>query len=239
VFGPGVLFSRLAGFVSHYYSHPAYQPLWEKLNGHHVQVGINNFGSWMLSIVNGQFKISTVNITTGIPGCRGRAAARSWDQARKKNSAQPEQLPEIFPKPTITIVGPLRAFMRLGSTRDLSQARKLGLSLNGDLTLALSLAQIFKNPPMDFTERLSGWVGDHAAVRLTQWGSGIYRRLKQGPGQIAEMGTEYLQEEALLLPTVSEIEDWMNAVDTLRDDVERLSARINLLQSSAEHGHAE
>jgi ubiquinone biosynthesis protein UbiJ len=205
--GPEILFSRLTGFVSHYYSHPAYQALWQKLDGHRIQVSINTFGSWMLNIINGQLAINAVNYVTA---------------------------PEIFPKPTITITGPLRAFIHLGSTRDLPQAKKLGLTLSGDLTLALSLAQIFKNPPIDFTERLSGWVGDHAAVRLTQWGSGLYHRLKQGPGQIAGMGTEYLQEETLLLPTASEIEDWMTAVDILRDDVERLSARINLIQPNAQ-----
>lgn len=207
--GPQMLFSRLTAFVSRYYRHPAYQPLWQKLNGHAIQIGIQGFGDWVLDIVDGQLEIITLDGTASEPA------------------------------PTITITGPLKAYLRLASTRDLPEAKQLGLCITGDLTLALSLAQIFKNPPIDFTERLSGWIGDNAAVRLTRWGSKLYHHVKQGPRQMADMTTEYLQEEALLLPTAMEVEDWMLAVDTLRDDVERLAARINLLNTTAQHTHAK
>lgn len=211
---PQILFTRLAGFINRYYQHPAYQPLWKKLDGHAIQVNVDAFGSWILNILHGQLQITVVN-----------------DASTATHSPT---------SPTITCQGPLRAFFRLAGTQDLHQAQSLGLQITGDLSFALSLAQTFKNPPIDFTERLSGWIGDNAAVRLTQWGSKFYRRLKQGPQQIASMTTEYLQFEAELLPSPEEIDDWMAAVDILRDDVERLSARIDLNLSCLEkHAYAE
>jgi ubiquinone biosynthesis protein UbiJ len=209
--GPQVLFSRLAQFVSRYYGHPAYQPLWKKADGHVIQMGIAGIGDWRLSIVNGELQVSALKTDT-----------------------------EITPiPPTITITGPLRAFLRLAGTRDLPQAKQLGLCLTGNLTLVLSLAHLFKNPPIDFTEHLAGWLGDNAAHRLTQWGSKFYRRLQQGSQQIADMTAEYLQEEVLLLPTGSEIDEWMAAVDTLRDDVECLAARLQAMQLTAKYAHAD
>ncbi len=208
--GPAVLFFGLNTFISRYYSHPAYQPLWKKVDGHAIQVHINPFGTWILHIVNGQLAVHTGESSEG----------RSI-------------------KPSLTLTGPLPAFLRLGSTRDFVQAKKRGLCLSGDLKLALSLAQILKNPPIDFTERLSGWIGDGAAQHLSQLGSGLYRRLKEGPQQMLAMSTEYLQEEALLLPSTAEIEDWMSAVDTLEDDVARLAARIQFIPLSKKQTHAE
>ena len=45
---------------------------------------------------------------------------------------------------------------------------------------------------------------------------------------------EYLTEESRLLPTRFEFEEWRDEVDTLRDDVERLEARIAQLGGKRE-----
>jgi len=51
---------------------------------------------------------------------------------------------------------------------------------------------------------------------------------------------EYLQEEARLLPTRYEAKEFLDAVDALRDDVERLAARVERLRSRAgEVGEAQ
>ena len=40
---------------------------------------------------------------------------------------------------------------------------------------------------------------------------------------------EYLQEEGRLVPTAYEVQGFLDRVDTLRDDVERLAARVERL----------
>ena len=42
--------------------------------------------------------------------------------------------------------------------------------------------------------------------------------------------SEYLKEEALILPDQSQVNEYLSAVDTLRADVERLEARITRLK---------
>jgi ubiquinone biosynthesis protein UbiJ len=45
--------------------------------------------------------------------------------------------------------------------------------------------------------------------------------------------SEYLTEEARLLPHRFEVEDFLGEVDVLRDDCERLAARISLLEKKS------
>jgi ubiquinone biosynthesis protein UbiJ len=46
----------------------------------------------------------------------------------------------------------------------------------------------------------------------------------------AENLREYLQEEAAVVPSRQELDDFLAAVDTVRDDVERLAARVERLE---------
>lgn len=45
---------------------------------------------------------------------------------------------------------------------------------------------------------------------------------------------EYLTEEADILPTKVEVEDFANKVENLRDAVDRLEAKINLLDKRSD-----
>ena len=44
--------------------------------------------------------------------------------------------------------------------------------------------------------------------------------------------TEYLQEEARVVPTRMGLEAFMDDIDTLRSDVDRLAARVDRLSAS-------
>ena len=50
---------------------------------------------------------------------------------------------------------------------------------------------------------------------------------------------EYLQEELRLLPVRIEIDAFLAAVDSLRDDSERLQARFDRLRAIARHSGSE
>lgn len=64
--------------------------------------------------------------------------------------------------------------------------------------------------------------------------------LRQGFGWLRDSSqslqqslSEYLREEAQLLPDKIQIEDYMQAVDKLRADCDRLEARIKRLESQS------
>lgn len=104
------------------------------------------------------------------------------------------------------------------------------VEIRGDVSLAQRFGRILGQLDIDWEEELSKVVGDVAAhqsgeaVRKTGHWLGASR-------QSLEMSlSEYLQEEAQLLPRPEEVAEFNRGVDELRDGVERLLARIHLLE---------
>ena len=107
------------------------------------------------------------------------------------------------------------------------------LSISGDTHLAKSFGTTLGNLDIDWEEQLSRITGDiiahkvgHGARAATAYGKASKRTLEQNLG-------EYLTEEARLLPHPYEVEAFVEEVDTLRDDAERLLARLQRLEKSS------
>jgi ubiquinone biosynthesis protein UbiJ len=108
------------------------------------------------------------------------------------------------------------------------------VEFHGDVALGQRFKRIWDDLEIDWEEHLSQYTGDilaHQAgnmVRgLGEWGREAAARLRQDLG-------EYLQEERRDLPHRNEVADFLAGVDRLRDDVERIDARVRRLQSAAE-----
>ena len=80
-------------------------------------------------------------------------------------------------------------------------------------------------------EILSQYIGDIAAHRLGNLGRGLTSWFKQASLTLGQNLSEYIQYEGRDVATAAELDGFSRAVDTLRDDSERLMARINLLKS--------
>jgi ubiquinone biosynthesis protein UbiJ len=102
----------------------------------------------------------------------------------------------------------------------------------GDTALAQRFSQALAGLDIDWEEQLSRLTGDIAAHEI---GRGVRAAARQGERMrdvTAANLSEYLTEEARLLPHRFEVEEFLADVDTLRDDVERLEARIGLLEKA-------
>jgi ubiquinone biosynthesis protein UbiJ len=103
--------------------------------------------------------------------------------------------------------------------------------IQGDTELAHRFSEVLGNLNIDWEEQLSRYVGDVTAHELGR----LAREAKAEGRRTLDLAqrnlSEYLTEEARLLPHPYEVEDWVQEVETTRDDVERLAARIALLES--------
>jgi ubiquinone biosynthesis protein UbiJ len=107
------------------------------------------------------------------------------------------------------------------------------LELTGDAEVARSFQRLLDYGKPDLEEELSGLVGDVAAHGLGEIARGIRRWAREAGSTVRQNLSEYLQEESRALPTRYEVEDFGKRVDTLRDDVARMEARLRLLESLA------
>ena len=131
---------------------------------------------------------------------------------------------------TTTIHSNVIALLRLGLGADYQSMLNSGvLKIEGDVELANQLRAIFMRVDIDWEEVASKYVGDSLAYQL-----GVFaRRAKNYQLRSVENlrldVSEYLQEESRITPTKVEIEKFLNDVDELDADIERLEARTRRL----------
>lgn len=125
---------------------------------------------------------------------------------------------------TVTI--PPSVALRLLAKDD--SARML-INIEGDTHLAAELSKVLQAISWDYEEDLSKLTGDITANKIGQWGRDTTAGLKKQSINIAEMVSEYWQEEVPTIAKKRHIEQFINEVDTLRADVERTEKRLNKL----------
>jgi len=103
------------------------------------------------------------------------------------------------------------------------------VEIEGDSALAQRFGDFMAGLEIDWEEQLSRLTGDPLAHALgsrlraaSRWGQHSLDVLEQDL-------KEYLQDEGRLLPTRYELDRFLTAVDRLRDDGERLVARVERL----------
>ena len=98
--------------------------------------------------------------------------------------------------------------------------------LTGDLGLVQELRRAVSGLHIDWEEEVSRFTGDVAAHELGRVARATWRWGRGAARSMAANMSEFLQEEARLLPSRLEVEEFLNGVDAIRDDVERLAQRV-------------
>lgn len=129
-------------------------------------------------------------------------------------------------EPSITVQGPLTAFLNLAITRNSHQAAQKGLFISGDLQAGELIQTLFLSLNIDWEEWLSEKVGDVLAHQIGQFVHHSKKRHVQRFQNLSYSLSEYLKEEIHLLPTVDEVSDFLNQVDILRAEGDRLEAKF-------------
>ena len=106
------------------------------------------------------------------------------------------------------------------------------VEISGDTRLGHKFKNVFSQMDIDWTEPLAGLVGDDLAYQLQQAGTKLGRWGKDSARSVSSSFSEYLQEESRDVVTETELEIFNEDVDRLRNDVDRLQAKINVMISS-------
>ncbi|MGI9272471.1 MAG: ubiquinone biosynthesis accessory factor UbiJ [Woeseiaceae bacterium] len=132
--------------------------------------------------------------------------------------------------PDVVISGSLVTLARMIGGGGEAAIRSGDLELSGDAATAQRFQKLLDYAKPDIEEELSRIIGDVAAHRLAQIARGIGNWARETRSTMGGNVREYLQEESREVPTRYEVDRFTQQVGTLRDDVERVAARLNRLQ---------
>lgn len=102
-------------------------------------------------------------------------------------------------------------------------------TLEGDTELAATLAKVLRGISWEYEEDLSKLIGDIPAHQTAEFGRKAVNEIKSQSINLAQMLSEYLQEEQPMIAKKRHVNHFNQEVDTLREDTERLEKRIEKL----------
>jgi ubiquinone biosynthesis protein UbiJ len=137
-------------------------------------------------------------------------------------------------EPDIGISGSLLALARVAANGDETAIRDGSIELTGDAETAQAFQELLSVARPDLEEGVSRLVGDSAAHQLGELGRGLQRWASDAGETMSANLREYLQEESGDAPSRYEVDRFTKKVGTLRDDVERLAARVRRLKERGE-----
>ena len=104
------------------------------------------------------------------------------------------------------------------------------VTIRGDADFARAISELAQQVRWDPEEELAPWIGDIAAVRVARTAKAFATSASSGARKLAENLAEYWLEENPMLMYRRAGDEFAAEVARLRDDVERLSKRIERLQ---------
>lgn len=134
------------------------------------------------------------------------------------NNSKPRSDAELTIAPTL--------LPRLLAKDELAHAQIASI---GDAALLAEIFYLWRNLHWDAAQDLSVLTGDIAAERVVQTLQHARAQVKDAALNFSQAATEYWTEERPLLAQPNQIAAFAAGVDTLRDDLARLTARLHRL----------
>jgi ubiquinone biosynthesis protein UbiJ len=131
-----------------------------------------------------------------------------------------------------SLAGTPIALLALAGPKAEGALRKGGVRIEGDAEVAQKFRELLEEAQPDFEEELARVLGDVAARRLANVARGFIDWGRQAAGSLSGSVAEYLQEEGRDVPARVEVDEFLEGVDRLRDDAERLEARLARLEAA-------
>jgi ubiquinone biosynthesis protein UbiJ len=132
------------------------------------------------------------------------------------------------PPPADAIISgsPSALLALLQGARPAAAVERKGVQVRGDAEIANLYRQFFLAARPDLEEELSRWIGDAPARGVSRLAGGILSWAKRARRVAGENIAEYLTEESRDLVTRTEVEEFLQGVDELREAADRVEARL-------------
>ena len=134
-------------------------------------------------------------------------------------------------RPALTVAVPPSALpLLLSPSKGLrDEAALKQVRIDGSAELAETVRSLFAHLAWDVEEDLSRVLGDALAHRIASGGEAFLGWQRDAALRLGENLAEYWKEEQPLLARPGDVAAFCREVDALRDDVERLEKRLDLL----------
>jgi ubiquinone biosynthesis protein UbiJ len=106
------------------------------------------------------------------------------------------------------------------------------IQISGDTEIAEQFGALLRMARPDLEEELSHLIGDAAAHQLANAARDFQHWMAGASESISRSMSEYVQEERRDVPTRTELGEFLDAVDTLANDLARIEARVARLRRS-------
>ena len=136
--------------------------------------------------------------------------------------------------PDATLSGTPLSLLRLAGPAPEAALRGGAVHIEGDAEVAQTFSELLQAAQPDLEEELSRVVGDVAAHQIGNVARGALGFARRAHDTLLQNVAEYLQEEGRDVPNRTEAEEFLQGVDRTRDDVDRLEARLKLLEAAAQ-----
>lgn len=128
-----------------------------------------------------------------------------------------------------TLRGAPLALLRMGAGRAGEGLFSGEVVIDGDVELGTQFQRVFERLDIDWEEHLSHLIGEGIAQQIGNGVRGLFGWGARATDHAGRDVADCLQERHDALPRAHEVEEFINGVDTLRSDVDRLEARVGRL----------
>jgi len=130
-----------------------------------------------------------------------------------------------------SLAGTPLALLSLAGPGAEDRVRGTAIRIAGDAEVAQRFRDLLQQAQPDFEEELSRVFGDVAAHQVANLARGLLDWGRKAADSLSTNVAEYLQEEGRDVPARVELEEFLEAVDHLRETADRLEARVTRLEA--------
>lgn len=136
-----------------------------------------------------------------------------------------------YPEADVRICANLAALLAFVGSKEIKQAIDRGLIIEGDMETANEIQHFITALDIDWEEMLSRCTGDVVAYQCFNFFKKMQEKKQDMMESLSFSAGNFFQEECRVLPTAIEVETFNRSVDDLRNAVERIEARLQIIGS--------